>query len=67
MNLLSVQTAQERILQKIHPVGQTTVPLDQAARRVLAQDIHAATDLPPFDNSSMDGFAVRHRTHPPRA
>ncbi|HSQ39004.1 MAG TPA: molybdopterin molybdotransferase MoeA, partial [Anaerolineales bacterium] len=59
MNLLSVQTAQERILHKIHPVGQTHVPLDQAARRVLAQDIHAATNLPPFDNSAMDGFAVR--------
>jgi molybdopterin molybdotransferase len=58
MNLLSVQEAQERILHKIHPVGQTNVPLDQAARRVLAQDIQAATDLPLFDNSAMDGFAI---------
>ncbi len=59
MNLLSVREAQERILQTIQPVGQTNVPLDQAARRVLAEDIRAATDLPSFDNSSMDGFAVR--------
>ena len=59
MNLLSVREAQERILQKIRPVGQTHVPLDQAARRVLAQNIRADTDLPLFDNSSMDGFAVR--------
>ena len=59
MNLLSVRAAQERILQKIHPVGQTSVPLDQAARRVLSENIRAATDLPPFDNSAMDGFAVR--------
>jgi molybdopterin molybdotransferase len=59
MNLLSVSEAQERILQKLQPVGQTNVPLDQAARRVLAADIRAATDLPLFDNSSMDGFAIR--------
>lgn len=59
MNLLSVRAAQERILQKIHPVGQTSVPLDRAARRVLSEDTRAATDLPPFDNSAMDGFAVR--------
>lgn len=59
MTLLSVSDAQQRILQKIQPVGQATVPLDQAARRVLAQDICSATDLPLFDNSSMDGFALR--------
>ncbi len=59
MNLLSVQEAQERILQKVQPVGQTKFPLEHAARRVLAEDIRAATALPTFDNSSMDGFAVR--------
>ena len=59
MTLLSVSDAQQRILQKIQPVGQATVPLDQAARRVLAQDIRADADLPLFDNSSMDGFALR--------
>ena len=59
MNLLSVREAQERILQKVQPVGQTKFPLEHAARRVLAEDIRAATDLPNFDNSSMDGFAVR--------
>jgi molybdopterin molybdotransferase len=59
MNLLSVQEAQERILQKVQPVGQTKFPLEHAARRVLAEDIRAATDLPNFDNSSMDGFAIR--------
>ncbi len=59
MNLLSVRVAQERILANLQPVGGTTVPLDQAARRVLSADITAATDLPAFDNSSMDGFALR--------
>jgi molybdopterin molybdotransferase len=59
MNLLSVREAQERILDQIHPVGGTTVRLDQAAQRVLFADIAAATDLPLFDTSSMDGFALR--------
>ncbi len=59
MNLISVLEAQERILQKVHAVGQTKFPLEHAARRVLAEDIRAAADLPSFDNSSMDGFALR--------
>ncbi|RJP55309.1 MAG: molybdopterin molybdenumtransferase MoeA [Anaerolineaceae bacterium] len=59
MNLLSVREAQERILQKVQTVGQTKFPLEHATRRVLAKDIRAAADLPSFDNSSMDGFALR--------
>jgi molybdopterin molybdotransferase len=59
MNLLSVREAQEHILQKVHHVGQAKFPLEHAARRVLAEDILAAAELPSFDNSSMDGFALR--------
>jgi molybdopterin molybdotransferase len=59
MSLLSVAEARERILSHFHPVTTETLPLVECAKRVLAQDIAAATDLPPFDNSSMDGFAVR--------
>ena len=40
-------------------MGVETVSLDQAAGRILADDIVARFDLPPFSNSSMDGFAVR--------
>ena len=36
----------------------TPVPLSQARGRVLARDLVAAVDLPPFDNSQMDGYAV---------
>jgi molybdopterin molybdotransferase len=57
MTLLSVEAAQERILSHFHPVRTELVPLEQCARRVLAQDV-IATDLPLFDNSSVDGFAV---------
>ncbi len=57
MSLLSVQAAQERILAHFGPVGTESSPLHRCNGRVLAQDI-AASDLPPFDNSSVDGFAV---------
>ena len=59
MSLLSVDEARERILSHLHPVTTQTLPLVECASRVLAQDIAAANDLPLFDNSSMDGFAVR--------
>ena len=59
MSLLSVHEARERILSKLRPVTSTTLPLVECASRVLARDIVAADDLPLFENSSMDGFAVR--------
>ncbi|HEX2997975.1 MAG TPA: molybdopterin molybdotransferase MoeA, partial [Anaerolineales bacterium] len=59
MALLSVDQARERILSNFQPVTTETLSLAGCSHRVLAQDIRAANDLPPFDNSSMDGFAVR--------
>jgi len=59
MTLLSVDQARERILSNFQPVTTETLPLTGCSNRVLAQDISAANDFPPFDNSSMDGFAVR--------
>ena len=59
MNLLSVAEARERILSHLQPVEPEPLPLADCADRVLAENIAAATDLPLFDNSSMDGFAVR--------
>jgi molybdopterin molybdotransferase len=59
MSLLSVDEARARILSNFHPVTTETLPLVECARRVLAQDIAATTELPLFDNSSMDGFAIR--------
>lgn len=57
--MLSVREARERILSQISPLETVECPLEQAAGRVLAQAVRAATDLPAFDNSSVDGFAVR--------
>ncbi len=57
--MLSVREAQQRILSQFSPIQETLLtPLEQAATRVLAADLYADTDLPPFDNSSVDGFAV---------
>jgi molybdopterin molybdotransferase len=57
--MLSVTEARERILSRFHATVEETLPLIECANRVLAVDIIAAHDLPPFDNSSMDGFAIR--------
>ena len=59
MALLSVDQARERILSQLQFVTTEKINLAECADRVLARDIAASTDLPPFDNSSMDGFAVR--------
>ncbi len=50
------------------PLPAETVPLDVATGRIAAEDARSAVDLPPFDRSAMDGFAVRAAdTSPPRA
>jgi molybdopterin molybdotransferase len=59
MTLLSVEQALARILSHFQPVTIESIPLSESNNRVLAVDIGAASDLPPFDNSSMDGFALR--------
>lgn len=57
--MLSVHEALQRILAHFQPVGTETCALGRAAGRVLAAEVTAAHDLPLFDNSSVDGFAVR--------
>lgn len=55
----SVQEASERILAPIEPLGTERVPLRRAHLRVLAEDVVSPIEHPPWDNSSMDGYAVR--------
>jgi molybdopterin molybdotransferase len=57
--MLSVNEAQQAILSKIKRLEPETVSLLEAQGRVLAEAVSAETDLPPFDNSAMDGYAVR--------
>lgn len=58
-DLLSVDHALEQILQSFQPLAPESVDLTLALGRVLAQDIQSSINLPPFPNSSMDGYAVR--------
>ncbi len=56
---LDVAAAADRILDGAHPTDVETVPLVDAHGRGLAADMRARWSLPPWDNSAMDGYAVR--------
>ena len=65
-SMLSVEEALERILANIKPLDSTHVPLSEALGLVLAEDIVAQENIPPFDNSAMDGFALLSKDSKPR-
>jgi len=48
-----------RLLLAVEPVGTERIPSVRARRRVLAEDLHSAVDLPHFHRAAMDGYAVR--------
>lgn len=58
---MSVEEAKRRLREHFttKTVGVEAVPLEGAHKRVLARDIEAPIDVPPFDRATMDGFAVR--------
>lgn len=56
--MISVSEALDRLFTLARPLGDETVPLLQAHGRVLAQDVAATRNQPPFDGSAMDGYAV---------
>jgi len=58
--MLTVAQAQQRILESITPLRTERVALSEALGRVLAETVVSRRTLPPFDNSGMDGYAVRH-------
>ncbi|HEX7973114.1 MAG TPA: gephyrin-like molybdotransferase Glp, partial [Anaerolineales bacterium] len=58
-SLLSVSDAQQRLINQFSVLEARRVPLVEAAGRVLAEAVISSFDLPPFSNSSMDGFAVQ--------
>ena len=66
--LLRLDDMERLIAERITPVAESeTVSLGDARGRVLAADIAAPVDLPPFDNSAVDGYAVRHADLAPDA
>jgi molybdopterin molybdotransferase len=59
-NLMPVDEAIHRLLDQVPPPPLShMIPLDQAMGRVLAADIHSPVNLPAWDNSAMDGYALR--------
>ncbi|HEX6675564.1 MAG TPA: gephyrin-like molybdotransferase Glp [Actinomycetes bacterium] len=58
-DLVPFAEARAAVLGRVEPLPPREVPLGDALGCVLAEDVHAAEDLPPFANSSMDGFALR--------
>ena len=58
--MLSLEEALDKLLSSAPPVGGAeTRPLNDSVGRFLASDIFAKSALPPFDNSAMDGYAVK--------
>src|SRR3954469_12868213 len=57
-NLISIEEARGRVLDAVFPLPAEPVALAAALGRVLAEEVVAELDVPPFRNSAMDGYAV---------
>jgi molybdopterin molybdotransferase len=58
-HLISVEEALAEILSHVRPLNPERVAILDALGRVLAEEVVSDIDIPPFDNSAMDGYAVR--------
>ncbi|MDX1295675.1 MAG: molybdopterin molybdotransferase MoeA, partial [Sulfurimonadaceae bacterium] len=56
---VSVEEALQLIYNNVKPKATELVPIEEAVGRTLAQDVTATHNLPPYDNSAMDGYAVK--------
>ncbi|MGZ5543864.1 MAG: molybdopterin molybdotransferase MoeA, partial [Limisphaerales bacterium] len=57
--MISLEEARDKILQAIQPLDSECVSLDKSFERVTAEAVSSPMNLPPFDNSAMDGYAVQ--------
>ena len=57
--MISVSEAQDRLLSLVEPLDAETVPIGNAAGRVLASDVISKINQPPFAASAMDGYAIQ--------
>ncbi|TFH29316.1 MAG: molybdopterin molybdenumtransferase MoeA, partial [Myxococcales bacterium] len=55
----SIAEALASMLPAFSPLGEEDAHLTESAGRYVSQDVRARFDAPPFDNSAMDGYAVR--------
>ncbi len=60
-DMLSVEEALEKVLSLVSVLELEQRPLTEVLGQVLAEDAIARFDIPPWDNSAMDGYAVRYR------
>lgn len=56
--MLSFSAARDLLLSFAIPVSSESVPLSEAPGRILAQDVYATQNVPPFDRSAYDGYAL---------
>jgi len=59
--MISVEEALNQILESFTPLSLERVPILDALGRIIGEDVHAGRNIPPKDNSAMDGYAVRSR------
>ena len=57
--MIPLDEARREVLAACPPLPVVTVGLRDALGHVTAEDVHTAEEVPPFDNSAVDGFAVR--------
>ena len=65
-NLISIDEARRLVLERVERLPAESIRLEAAQGRVLVDDAPATVDLPPFDSSAMDGFALRSADTPGR-
>jgi molybdopterin molybdotransferase len=58
--MITVEKALQAIFLNFHPLGLEKVNILDARARVIGEDVFATRNIPPADNSAMDGYAVRH-------
>ena len=57
---VDLETALALIAHDVAPIAETeSIPLAEGLGRILCEDVHAQGDLPPFDRSPLDGYALR--------
>ncbi|MGS2761127.1 molybdopterin molybdotransferase MoeA [Sinomicrobium sp. M5D2P9] len=56
--MISVTEARKIIKEHVSPLVPVIMDTDKAIGHILAEDVHAACDIPPFNQSAMDGYAI---------
>jgi molybdopterin molybdotransferase len=57
--LITITQARDTVLASVRPLPIEVIPVAQALDRILAEEIHALGDVPPFPSSAMDGYAAQ--------